>query len=239
MMAMSPPSASALDDLAALLGLERAALEQAVPGLDSALADERLFGLLPLIAAGARRRTAASEADLAIRAQVLRYHATELMTDRERAAFLGLPEGCRIRERAKILAPEKLTLGRNVWIGEGAVLDAQGGLTIGDSCQIGLGVMIWTHSSHLQAIRGETAQNRDSIVYKPTRIGANCFIGGPSVIAAGVTIGDGAVISPLTFVDRDVAPGETVSAPRSLKKLEKRIELLDRRLAALEGRNPS
>ena len=157
-------------------------------------------------------------------------HATVL-----RAAFLGLPEGCRIRERAKILAPEKLVLGKNVWIGEGAVLDAQGGLTIGDSSQIGLGVMIWSHSSHLQAIRGETTTSRDSIVYKETRIGRNCFIGGPSVIAAGVTIGDGAMISPLTFVDRDVADGERVSGPRSLKKLEKRLDALERRLAACEG----
>lgn len=226
---------SPIDDLAALLGLERSALEAAVPGIDATLADPRLFGLLPLIAASAQREAARSEIDGALRAQILQYHATELMTDRERARFLGLPEGCRIRERAKILAPEKLVLGRNVWIGEGAVLDAQGGLHIGDSSQIGLGVMVWSHSSHLQAIRGETTLGRDSIVYKETRIGRNCFIAGPSVIAAGVTIGDGAVISPLTFVDRDVAAGETVSAPRSLKKLEKRLDALERRLVAKEG----
>ena len=224
-----------IDDLAALLGLDREALEAAVPAIDALLADERLFGLLPLIAASAQRAGAASAEDKALRAQILRYQATELMTDRERAVFLGLPEGCRIRERAKILAPEKLVLGKNVWIGEGAVLDAQGGLTIGDSSQIGLGVMIWSHSSHLQAIRGETTLGRDSIAYKPTRIGKNCFIAGPSVIAAGVTIGDGAIISPLTFVDRDVAAGETVSAPRSLKKLEQRLDRLERRLAA-EGK---
>ena len=227
-------SHSPIDDLATLLKLDRAALEAAVPGVDALLSDERLFGLLPLLAASAQRASAADTAETELRAQILKYHATELMTDRERAVFLGLPEGCRIRERAKILAPEKLVLGRNVWIGEGAVLDAQGGLTIGDSSQIGLGVMIWSHSSHLQAVRGETTLGRDSIVYKETRIGRNCFIGGPSVIAAGVTIGDGAMIMPLTFVDRDVADGETVSAPRSLKKLEKRLDALERRLAERE-----
>ena len=223
-----------IDDLAALLKLDRPALEAAVPGIGALAADPRLFGLLPLIAAAHQRPVAGSAADRALRAQIARYHATELMTDRERAAFLGLPEGCRIRERAKILAPEKLTMGRNVWIGEGAVLDAQGGLSIGDASQIGHGVMIWSHSSHLQAARGETGTSRDGIIYKETRIGRNCFIAGPSVIAAGVTIGDGAVISPLTFVDRDVAAGETVSTPRSVKKLEKRLEILERRIAALE-----
>ena len=224
-----------IDDLAALLGLDRAELETAVPAVGALLSDERLFGLLPLIAASAQRESALAGADTALRAQILQYHATELMTDRERAVFLGLPEGCRIRERAKILAPEKLVLGKNVWIGEGAVLDAQGGLSIGDSSQIGLGVMIWSHSSHLQAIRGETTIGRDSIVYEETRIGKNCFIAGPSVVAAGVTIGDGAIISPLTFVDRDVAPGERVSGPRSLKKLEKRLDALEKRLAAGEA----
>jgi acetyltransferase-like isoleucine patch superfamily enzyme len=86
----------------------------------------------------------------------------------------------------------------------------------------------------LQAIRGETAVGRDSIVYKETRIGANCFIAGPSVIAAGVTIGDGAIISPLTFVDRDVATSERVSGPRSLKTLEARLDALEKRLGAGE-----
>ncbi|MBV1691281.1 acyltransferase [Novosphingobium sp. G106] len=228
-------SLTPIDDLAALLKIDRDALERAVPGIERLLSDERLFGLLPLIAASARRESTEVEADLAIREQILRYHATELMTDRERAAFLGLPEGCRIRERAKILAPEKFVCGKNVWIGEGAVLDAQGGLTVGDSTQIGLGVMVWTHTSHLQAIRGETGTSRKGIAYMPTHIGKNCFISGPSVISAGVTIGDGAVISPMTFVDRDVAPREVVSGPLSLKKLERRIDELERRLAESES----
>jgi acetyltransferase-like isoleucine patch superfamily enzyme len=227
--------ASPVDDLAALLNLDRVALEKAVPDLAALLSDDRLSGLLPLIAAGAQRESAFASTDTALRAQILQYHAAELMTDRERAIFLGLPDGCRIRERAKILAPEKLVLGKNVWIGEGAILDAQGGLSIGDSSQIGLGVMIWSHSSHLQAIRGETTIGRESIIYKETRIGKNCFIGGPSVITAGVTIGDGAIISPLTLIDRDVAAGETVSGPRSLKKLERRLDALEKRLATREG----
>jgi UDP-3-O-[3-hydroxymyristoyl] glucosamine N-acyltransferase len=83
------------------------------------------------------------------------------MNDQERVAWLGLPKGCRIRENAKIVAPEKLRLGEHVWIGEGAILDAQGGLSIGDYTQIGLSVMVWSHSSHRQARRGETATSSD------------------------------------------------------------------------------
>jgi acetyltransferase-like isoleucine patch superfamily enzyme len=173
------------------------------------------------------------DTDPQLREQILRYHQSEGMTDRERARFLGLPEGCRMRERAKILAPEKLTLGRNVWIGEGALLDAQGGLTIGDFTQIGLNVMIWSHSSHQQALQSRTCVDREGIVYKPTRIGKNCFIAGPSVIAAGVTIGDRVIIQPLTFVGRDVGDDTIVSSQREIRQLERRLHRLEGTVAKL------
>jgi acetyltransferase-like isoleucine patch superfamily enzyme len=177
--------------------------------------------------------------DPGLRNQILTYLLSEVLTDRERARLLGLPEGCRIRERAKILAPERLTMGTNVWIGEGAVLDAQGGLTIGDNTQIGLNVMIWTHTSHMQALTGKTGSlSKEGIEYLPTKIGKNCFIAGPSVIGAGVTIGDGVTISPLAMVDSDVAAGEVVSphlaARRETKRLEKELRELRGDLEALK-----
>jgi acetyltransferase-like isoleucine patch superfamily enzyme len=172
--------------------------------------------------------------DPRLRDQILTYVASELLTDRERARLLGLPEGCRIRERAKILAPEKLTLGKNVWIGEGAILDAQGGLHIGDNTQIGLNVMVWSHTSHKQAIEGKTGSlSKEGIRYLETRIGANCFIGGPSVIGPGVTIGNGVIIGPLTFVEKDIPDNGVLSAPRELRKLRERIERLEKHVQSL------
>jgi len=170
-----------------------------------------------------------------IRRQILTYRAADLMNDRERAAWLGLPKGCRIRENAKIIAPEKLTLGEYVWIGEGAILDAQGGLTIGDHTQIGLTVMIWSHSSHRQARRGETAHTRSSIVYRPTKIGARCFIGGPSVIAPGVTIGDEVIVSPMTFVDSDVPDRAVIGGNRRIEALEAKVAELEEKMRALRS----
>ncbi len=180
-----------------------------------------------------------STSDPGLRAQILTYAATEGMTDRERAKFLGLPEGCRIRERAKILAPENFTCGRNVWIGEGAVLDAQGGLSIGDETQIGLNVMVWSHSSHAQALHGETGSSRDRILYKPTSIGSRCFIAGPAVILPGITIGNGVLIPPMSVVDEDLPDGAIFrDTRREVKKLRNRIDSLEQKLAALLARFP-
>ena len=45
-----------------------------------------------------------------IRQQIFNSNATAIMSDVERAKFLGLPTGCRIREGAKIIAPENLRM---------------------------------------------------------------------------------------------------------------------------------
>jgi acetyltransferase-like isoleucine patch superfamily enzyme len=178
-----------------------------------------------------------SETDPALRQQILTYASTSLMTDRERAKVLGLPAGCRLREGAKILAPEKLVCGEHVFIGEGAILDAQGGLSIGANTQIGLYVLIWTHSSHWQALRGETGQTRQNIVYRPTSIGERCFIGGPSVIAAGVTIGNRVIVPPMSVVEEDLPDGTVYESPRrSLLDLRRRVDDLEKRLLELASR---
>lgn len=146
-----------------------------------------------------------------LRPEILRRLLGLVMTDDERATFLGLPEGCRIRESAKIIAQDKLVCGKYVWIGEGAVLDASGGLEIGDHTSIGLGVMIWTHSSHLTNLTMRNESGSHLIQRKPTRIGRGCFIGGPAVIYSGVTIGEKCLIQPMSVVTKSVPPYSVVS----------------------------
>lgn len=90
-----------------------------------------------------------------LRSSILSYESTRFMTDVERAKYFGLPEGCRIRDGAKIISPEKLTIGEFCWIGEGAILDASGGLEIGSHTSIGLSVFVWTHDSHKLNISGK------------------------------------------------------------------------------------
>lgn len=141
------------------------------------------------------------------------------MTDDERAKLLGLPEGCRIREGAKIIEPNNFKCGEYVWIGEGAILDASGGLEIGAHTSIGLNVMVWSHTSHLPNLAMNNQIGSPLIERKPTRIGKGCFIAGPSVIYHGVTIGDKVVILPMSVVTKDV-PGNSLvaGAPAEIKR---------------------
>jgi acetyltransferase-like isoleucine patch superfamily enzyme len=148
-----------------------------------------------------------------IRKQILDYQATACMSDVERAAYFGLPKGCRMREGAKIISPQNLKIGEDCWIGEGAVLDASGGLEIGANTSIGLGVFLWTHDSHKNNIRGENTRDASHKIKRaPTKIGSNCFISGPTVVMPGVTVGDKCIIAPMSVVYEDL-PDRTVYKP--------------------------
>ena len=177
-----------------------------------------------------------------LREEILNRFISLLMNDLERASFLGLSSDSRIRDGAKIISKDKLIIGKNVWIGENAILDASGGLEIGDNSQIGLGVFIWSHDSYRSAIMGlNTRITKKGIVRKRTIIGKNCFIGGPSVIMPGVTIGDKCIISPMSVVYNDL-PSKTVYQPYkdlmdikyNLLRKDKEIELLKEEINILK-----
>ncbi len=87
------------------------------------------------------------------------------------------------------------------------MLDASGGLEIGDYTHIGGHTSVWSHSAYLQPLRSETGKTSKSIIRKPTKIGKNCWIGGPSVIYPGITIGDYVVILPMSVVTRSLLSG--------------------------------
>jgi len=157
-----------------------------------------------------------------LRKQILMYHISSVMTDDERAHLLGLPIGCRVRENAKIISPEKFKCGKYVWIGEGAILDASGGLEIGDHTSIGLYVLVWSHSSYLTNVTLNNISGSPLIERKPTKIGKGCFIAGHSVIYPGVTIGNKVVVLPMSAVTEDI-PGNCVVGgvpARKVKDLE-------------------
>lgn len=140
----------------------------------------------------------------ALRKEILQRAVSAVLTDDERAVLFGLPEGCRIRENAKIIAPQNLVCGEHVWIGEGAVLDASGGLEIGSHTSIGLSVFLWSHTSTMTNLLLANHSGSPYIERRRTRIGSGVFIGGPSVVYPGVTIGDKVVVLPMSVVTADV-----------------------------------
>lgn len=139
-----------------------------------------------------------------LREDILRNLLAQTMTDDERASMLGLPHGCRVRESAKIIAPKNLICGEYVWVGENVVLDASGGLWVGSHTTLAVGALVWTHSSAFANLMLDNQSGNPWIVRKPTKIGSGCYIGGPSSIYPGVTIGSKVIVLPMSVVTKDV-----------------------------------
>lgn len=119
-------------------------------------------------------------------------------------------EGCRMREGAKIFEPEFLVIGKYCWIGENVMLDASGGLTIGDHCSFGVGSQVWTHDSSGAAVKRRNYVGSPDIVRRPVVIGSGVFIGPMAVILPGAVIGDGAKIQANTVISGRVEEGGVV-----------------------------
>jgi len=127
--------------------------------------------------------------------------------DKRKRRFL---KRCRIASTAIISNTENLHLEDNVWINHYSRIDAAGGVSIGEGCQIGYGSCILSHSTH-NSIRlmgyhfmEYDAKKRAGYITKHTTIGRYTFIGGGSFIMPGVTIGKGCVIGVNSVVTHDI-----------------------------------
>lgn len=123
----------------------------------------------------------------------------DLLSDRwETARFYGFGEGASCYNNVLILGD--VTVGKNSWIGPNVVLDGTGGLSIGEYCSISAGVQIYSHHT----VKWSTSRGANPVEHKPTKIGNGVYIGPNTVVQMGCTIGDGAVIGAMSFVNKDV-----------------------------------
>jgi acetyltransferase-like isoleucine patch superfamily enzyme len=125
----------------------------------------------------------------------------EMLADRwKKCALLGFGEGSSVYENVYVYGQPKV--GKNVWIGPLVVLDATGGLEIGDGCDISCNVMIFSHSTHNRVI----SEGKADIIKKSVSIGGFTYVGSGAIILPGVKIGDHCVIGAGAVVTSDVPP---------------------------------
>jgi maltose O-acetyltransferase len=113
---------------------------------------------------------------------------------------VSLGNGCGILMGCEIRRGDRISLGNNVVVNRGVLLDGRGGLlTIGDNVDIAQEAVIWTlgHDPHDDYHRDKPG---------PVTIGDYAWIGHRAIIMPGVTIGRGAVVAAGAVVTRDVPP---------------------------------
>ncbi|TDR80182.1 acyltransferase [Paludibacterium purpuratum] len=122
----------------------------------------------------------------------------------------------RLSNLTRVEHAHRLDIGDNVYIGHFNFVDASGGLTIGEGCQITNYVSILTHSSHI-AIRlyGRhylDHRNHAGYLRKSSVIGRYSFIGPHSVLMPGTRLGKGSLVSAYSFVAAGDYPDYAVLA---------------------------
>ncbi|MBV8652174.1 MAG: sugar O-acetyltransferase [Alphaproteobacteria bacterium] len=100
-----------------------------------------------------------------------------------------------------------IRIGRGTFVNVNCVFLDVAPITVGDACQIGPAVQIYT-ADHPRdpALRRQGYESG-----RPVQIGGNVWLGGGAIILPGVTIGDDAIIGAGSVVTSDVPPGATVA----------------------------
>lgn len=117
------------------------------------------------------------------------------------------------------LNTSKLVIGNNLTINIGALIDARGGIEIGDNVMIGPNVVIvsFDHNIHDLSQPMQCAEP----IYKKIIIGNDVWVGANAVIKCGVKIGNGAVVAAGSIVTKDVEEFSIVAGVPA-KKIGKR-----------------
>lgn len=130
----------------------------------------------------------------------------ELLSDRwEKAKFLGFGTGSSAYDSCVILG--SVAVGENVWIGPYTYLDGRGGLTIGDGCQVGVGMTIFSIDTRKFVLSNREKYPEEGAV----NIGRSCYLGVRSVICPGITLGDYCVVTAQSIVTQSFPSGSVVS----------------------------
>lgn len=120
-----------------------------------------------------------------------------------------------------------VTIGKKVWIGQGAILGQHPFLlTIKDNVIISAGVKILTHDTSFTVVGGKD-------LAAAVVIGSNVQIGENVVILPGVEIGDHCIIGASAMVNKHIPAGHVAagvpsriicSTEEGLKKLESKLQ---------------
>lgn len=129
--------------------------------------------------------------------------------------YRARPKVYRIKKNGKILNLSniidvshwsKVDFGNNVFIWHFTILDSYNGIKIGNDCQIGTRVGIFTHSSH-NSIRYYNKnynkvpfQEHKGRIKGSVEIGDNTFIGANSIIMPNTKIGKGCIVAGFSYV---------------------------------------
>lgn len=112
---------------------------------------------------------------------------------------VNMAPGSAIYNASEIICPWNIELGKNSILGIGNIIDARGGLRIGDNVNLGHRVCIWTEQHLVNDTDFKSA-------VAPVTIGDRAWVSSNTTVLPGVCVGSGAVISAGAVLVKDADP---------------------------------
>ncbi len=122
-----------------------------------------------------------------------------------------------LSDTADITDWERLKLGRDIFIWHYSILDSGNGIELGDGCQIGTRVGVFTHSAHLslRLYRDRYFQtdchHHVGRVMGSVVLGEYTFVGPNSIIMPDTRIGRGSLVTAFSLVHGDFPEFSVIS----------------------------
>ena len=133
----------------------------------------------------------------------------------DRGGELRIGGGFKMRDGAKLRVRKGAvcTMGKNVSINSGNVINCQSSITLGDNVILSPNVQIYDHD-HDYACEGGVAAGK--YITGPVEIGSNVWIGANCVILRGTKIGDNCVIGANSVVKGEIPANSVVYGARDM-----------------------
>lgn len=136
---------------------------------------------------------------------------------------MKIGKGSTIHTGARFYDPRNIEIGEDSIVGEGAVLDGRGKLSIGNHVDIASEVMIYNAEHDIN-------DSNFRAICAPVVIQDYVFIGPRTIILPGVTIKKGAVVGAGAVVTKDVPENVIVAGVPARQIGERKIKDLNYRL---------
>lgn len=170
--------------------------------------DDPIFKLLDTYATEAQKVTAEINSG---------YH-----DQKELRALMGRLIGKEMPERFMLFPPIYADFGKNITLGEGVFINSgccfqdQGGVRIGDGCQIGHQVVFATIDHDM------VPEHRHDVMASEIVLESNVWVGSHATILRGVTVGHDSIVAAGAVVTHDVPPRTVVAGvpARVVKKID-------------------
>ena len=117
------------------------------------------------------------------------------------------------RPRTRVRFPWKLTIGNDVWIGEGVWIHNQDHVTIGGDVVVSQETLLTT-GSHRHRVDM-------ALVTSPITIEDGAWVTSRCIITGGVTIGRSALVAPMSVVTTSVPPADMVRGNPAIRFAER------------------